>query len=266
MQTRRQHIIAVAVTLLFHIGVIALLMVLYLRYNPAEEAKRDWPPVDSAEVLFGGEYVMVGDSPELAENTDAAAPSAPDQAPAPQPLAEALQNSGTPAPTPAPVVTSERQSPAKVQQTKPEEPTGPTKAELEAAERARREQEAREAIASRVKFGQTGNSGAAKGTAGSPDGNSTSGTASGTPGFNLNGRTLASWHTPPGAPLGTITIAVTVDRQGRVTSASYHSGTGAAAASTKARSQCISAAKASRFSVDLNAPASQKGTITYHFR
>lgn len=253
-------------TVLFHGAVLAVLMALYLRYSPAEQADRTWPPVDSSEVLFGGEFVMTGDTPELADNSDTPAAESPEQAPAPTPPAESTENTGTPAPTPAPVVTSERPSPAKAPKTKTEQPTGPTKAEREAAERAKREQEARENIASRVNFGKTGTQGSGQGKSGQPDGNSDTGAASGKPGFNLNGRTIESWQTPPGAPLGTITVSVTVDRQGRVTNAVYASGTGAAAASTRARTACVSAARGSKFSVDLNAPAAQKGTITYHFK
>lgn len=253
-------------TLLFHGAVLAVLMALYLRYSPAEQADRTWSPVDSSEVLFGGEYVMVGDTPEQADNSDSPATESPEQAPAPQPVAEAIENTGTPAPAPAPAVTTERPSPAKAPKAKPEQPTGPTKAEREAAERARREQEARENIASRVNFGKTGSKGKGEGKSGQTNGNSDSGAASGKPGFSLNGRTIEAWQTPPGAPLGTITVSVTVDRQGRVTNAVYASGTGAAAANTHARSACVSAARGSRFSVDLNAPAAQKGTITYHFK
>lgn len=253
-------------TLLFHAAVVVALLCIYLRYNPAAEADRTWPPVDSAEVLFGGEYVMIGDTPEAAESADEPAPAETEQAPAPQPQAEALDNAGKPAPTPAPVITSKQPSPAKAPEAKTKDPTGPSKAELEAAEKARREQEQREAIASRVSFGNNGAGGSGSGKAGSPDGNASQGAVSGKPGFNLGGRTIDSWEKPSAAPLGTIVISVTVDRQGHVTQAVYASGTGAAAASTKARNECIRAARASKFSVDLNAPASQKGTITYNFR
>lgn len=241
-----------------------MLVLLYLRYDPAEQALREWPPVDSSEVLFGGEYVRLGDSPDAVP--DAAATPAQESAPAPEPVAEALENSGTPAPVPAPPVQSQRPSPAKVVAEKPEQPTGPSKAEREAAERARREQEARQAIASRVSFGHTGSGGAGRGSQGSPDGNSNTGAASGAPGFNLSGRTIASWTTPDPGPLGSITVSVVVNRQGEVVEATYVSGSGAAATNTATRRSCVAAARRSKFSVDLNAPATQKGTITYHFR
>lgn len=264
--SRRNKLIAMLATLLFHAVVVVLLVTMYLRYSPAEEAERTWPPLDSSEVLFGGEFVMTGDSPEQAESTDEPAPAEIVEPVPPAPLAEAVENTGTPAPKPAPVITSERPSPAKVVKEKPAEPTGPTKAEREAAERARREQETRQNIANKVQFGKTGTGSTGAGKAGSPNGNSTTGVLSGTPGFNLKGRTMDSWQTPPRGPLGTITIRVSVNRQGQVTAASYQTGTGAAAANAETRTNCINAARASRFSVDNDAPAVQTGTITYRFQ
>ena len=263
--SRRTHLIAMLLTVLFHAVIAVVLLTLCLRYTPEDEAERTWPPVDSSEVLFGGEFVMTGDSPELSESADEPAPAEVADATPPAPLAEAVENTGTPSPRPAPVITSERPSPAKVVKETPAEPTGPSKAEIEAAERARREEETRQKIASQVKFGSAGTGASGTGKAGSPDGNSTTGSLSGTPGFNLKGRSIASWQTPPSAPLGTITVRVSVNRQGQVTDASYQSGTGAAAANTTARANCVRAARASRFSVDADAPAIQTGTITYRF-
>ncbi len=267
MNRSRSHIIALAATLLFHIAVVVILLSLYLRYSPAEEVMREWPPVDSAEVLFGGEYVITGDTPEIAETSSESAPAEADVPQTPQPVAEALTNAGTPAPTPPPVISTEKPSPAKVvKEEKPKQPTGPSKAEIEAAEKARREQETRQAIASKVQFGKAGKGDDGKGKAGSPDGNANAGVTAGTPGHNLKGRTLASWETPKRSPLGSVVIRVSVNRDGQVTAASYSSGTGAAAASEATRQSCIRAARASRFSVDHDAPASQTGTITYRFQ
>lgn len=133
-------------------------------------------------------------------------------------------------------------------------------------QKAKREQETRNAIAGKVKFGQKGTGGSGQGNAGSPDGNSTVGAVSGSPGFNLKGRSLADWHSPAKGPLGSITVRVSVNRQGKVTSASYLSGTGAAAANRTTRNNCVNAALRSQFSVDNDAPASQTGTITYNFK
>lgn len=268
--SQKSHLIALVLTVLFHAAVVALLCAVYLTYSPSEDADRTWPPIDSAEILLGGEYVMIGDTPEPTPSQSASpAPAEPQPAP-PAPQAESRVNSGEPAPQPAPVISSTRPSPAKaeVPEVKPEK-TGPTKAEIEAAERAKREEETRNRIASKVQFGKPGTStsGSGSGKTGSPNGNSNTGAVSGQAGFNLGGRSIASWATPPKGPLGSITVSVGVDRHGRVTQASYHSGTGAAAASAQARANCIAAAKRSTFSVALDAAEPiQHGTITYNFR
>lgn len=267
--SRTNQIIAFAITLLFHGLVILALCMVYLRYSPSSEADRQWPPVDSAEVLFGGEYVMVGDTPEpTAPNSQEAAAQADPQPTPPSPQVESTVNSGKTAPDPTPVMTTSRPSPAKAETpvTKPKE-TGPTKAEIEAAERAKREEETRTQIASKVKFGSSGNaSGTGSGKTGSPNGNSETGAVSGAPGYSMGGRSIASWKTPPRGPMGKVTVRVSVNREGDVTSASYVSGEGPAAASATTRQNCIAAAKQSKFSVDLNGPAIQTGTITYNFR
>lgn len=263
-RNNRRHLTAILATVLFHAMVVAILVFVYLRYPGSEDNDRTWPPVDSSEVLFGGEYVMIGDSPQSADNSSEPAPDRSDAESAPSPEAEALENSGEPA-EPAPVITSKQPSPAKTEAKPKPEKTGPSKEEREAAEKARREQEQRQAINNKVKFGKNGTGGQGSGTPGQPDGNSTFGAVNGSPGYNLKGRTLAQWHKPPKGPLGSITIRVSVNRQGKVTSATYLSGTGAAAASLETRRNCERAALQSQFSVDMDAAAAQTGTITYSF-
>lgn len=290
---RRASVAGAVATLLFHGLVVVVLLTLWLRYSPADLTERTWPPVDSSEVLFGGEYVMTDDLPiPDAKGQSEASGSPSDASAAPADPADTPDASAPAAPAPA--LTSEVSSPAKASKAetpvpaskvKPTEATPatpspsqstPTQAEIEAARR--REQEAREKqvkeqVASNMKFKKNGSSGSSTGDSstpggnpGQPDGNASTGALSGKPGVSLNGRTIASWKEPPSAPMGTITIRVTVNRQGIVTDASYASGTGPAATSTSARNSCVAAARASRFSVDTSAPPAQTGTITYHFR
>ncbi|MDE5786333.1 MAG: energy transducer TonB [Duncaniella sp.] len=256
---------ALLATVLFHAVVLVVLLSVFLKYSPTDTATREWPPVDSAEVLFAGEYVMIGDDPTAAED-NSSDPAAEADASTPEVESADNLNAGTPG-EPAPLVSSSVTSPAKTKTTPAPEVTGPTKAEIEAAEKARREEEKRREIADRMKntnFGSTSGSGA--GYPGQADGNSSSGATSGTPGFNLKGRTLAHYEHPQRGPLGTVTIRVTVNRKGAVTSARYESGTGSAAASASTRKSCEQAAMKSQFSVDEDAPSSQSGTITYNFR
>ncbi len=262
---RKSRLWALVATVLFHAVVLVVLLSMFLSYSPTEISEREWPPVDSSEVLFAGEYVRIGDDPTAADNDNFEAAAEADASSAESELADNI-NAGTPA-DPAPLVSSEVSSPAK-SKTKPQpEVTGPTKAEIEAAEKARREEEKRREIAERMKntkFGSTTGSGS--GNPGQADGNSTSGATSGMPGFNLKGRTMSNYEQPPRGPLGSVTIRVTVNRKGVVTSARYESGTGSAAASAATRKNCEQAALKSQFSVAEDAPVSQSGTITYNFR
>ncbi len=262
---RKSRLWGLLATVIFHAVLLVVLLSLYLTYRPVDQAEREWPPVDSAELLLSGEYVMIGDDPAAVDdNSTEAAAEADDSSP--QVDTDALTDAGTPA-EPSPLVSTESPSPAKTKPAVTPEKTGPTKAEIEAAERARREEEKRREIADRMKNTNFGSSqGSGSGNPGQADGNAASGATSGTPGFNLKGRTIARYEQPARGPLGSVTIRVTVDRKGVVTSARYESGTGSAAASAATRRSCEQAALKSKFSVDEDAPASQSGTITYNFR
>jgi TonB family protein len=84
--------------------------------------------------------------------------------------------------------------------------------------------------------------------------------------YNLSGRSARSMPKPayPGNEGGIVVVEVTVDKLGKVTAVrggifgSTSSDPDLVEAATKA-------ARAARFNVDDNAPAFQKGTITYHF-
>ncbi len=264
---RRRRLYAVIGTVVFHAALLLLLMSIYMRYD-AHPEERQWPPVDSAEILFGGEYVMLGDNPELIATDNTLSSSTHEDSEPEQPQAEDFVNSGEVA-DPAPVLTSERPSVAKVEKKEPPVKTGPTKEEIEAEQRAKREREISRTTSERLKgaFGNTSrNDGNGNGSAGQSDGNSNSGATKGAPGANLGGRTLASWQAPTGNAVGTIVIAVDVDRQGRVTRATFSNGKGPVSANSAARNSCVEAARKSRFSVATDGPLTQRGTITYTFK
>lgn len=256
----RPRLIAALSTVVFHIAVVLLLLVIYLRFSPVELEERTWPPVDESELLFGGEYVMLGDN---LSDPDMSEASGEEDASVSEPGAPGLQNDGAGIPDEAAVVSSDRESPVKVKPA-PEVPSGPTREEQLAEEQRRREQEASERISSRVKFGK-GASDGSNGKAGSTAGNASQGALSGAPGTDLRGRTLASWSKPAASATGTIVVQVHVNRKGRVTRASYLSGTGAVAGNAAARRSCEQAALRSSFSVADNAPVDQVGRITYRF-
>ncbi|MBO4996250.1 MAG: hypothetical protein J6C78_09895 [Muribaculaceae bacterium] len=259
--SNRPRIIAAVATLLIVTAVVLLLLSLYLRYTGDEPRK--WPPEDTSELLLDGEYVKLGDIPQPQKvDVKKSAPSKQQAAPP----ADDLVDAGEPAPEPAPIVANTKQeSPMKVKDKPKPEKTGPTKAELAEREKARKQQEAADKIANRVKFSGTGSGKSESGKSGSANGNSNSGALKGAPGTNLKGRTLSSWSKPSGTATGSITIQVRVNRQGHVIKATYLSGSGPIASSAAARQSCEQAAMASRFSVDLDAVAEQVGSITYRF-
>ncbi len=259
---RRNELVAALITLLFTIVVAVIIFCLRLTYTPASQ--QTWPPADSSELLFEGEYVMTGDIAQPEAN--AAEPAQEAAIEEPTTDGTDMSNEGEPAPVPTPVVNSERESPMKVAPAKEAPKTGPSKAELEAQKaKEKTERETQQKIAGQMKFGSNTSSGTGSGKSGSPEGNSTTGALSGAPGYSLTGRTLEHWILPAKtAPNGTVTVRVIVNQQGKVVEATV-SGSSGAAANEAVRQACIVAAKKSQFSVKLDAPSRQSGTITYKF-
>lgn len=258
-------IVTAAVALLLLVWMLTATLDISLDFS----ADRKWPPVDSSEIVFGGEFVKLGDFAQPTQQRHQNRSTETQTETEPSHDGTDLQNSGLTSAEEPETVTSERQSPAKV--TKKDEPkkTGPTKEELAEQERIRQEREQAqksEKINSGMKntFNKPGKT--TDGKDGSPQGNSQTGSTSGSPGYSLKGRTAEGWGRPSSTHGGTITITVKVNRQGHVVSASYAGGTGSAAAQPSVRQSCIQAARQSRFSVDENAPAEQTGTITWTFR
>lgn len=270
MHTQRKNkIIAIIVTVAFHALLLLVLVLSCLHYQ--------WPPKDAEplrpeqedEIMFGGEFVQLGNvaAPTQSEMAEAEPAEAEKTAPEPQPQGEELRNSGEAQDRPKEVVTSKEPSPMKVKakEKTPEKPKGAVKSEPTAQDKQKAAEEAQKRkIASRMKFGSASGSGA--GQAGQPDGNSASGAISGRPGVGgLGGYTLASWGRPSSPAEGTITITVKVNSRGNVVSASYAGGSGAAASNSAVRKSCIAAARQSSFSVPKNTTTDAVGTITWRF-
>lgn len=259
---KKSRIIALGTTVAFHALVVLLLLVLYLRYSGEE--KRVWPPEDTSELLLEGEYVKLGDIPQPRQQQSTPAPAA--SQPKQTQESEDLADAGKMAETPPSTVTTTKESPMKVAKKPVPEKPGPTREELEAQAKAKKEAETAKKISNRVNFGGQKSGNSESGTSGSPNGNSTSGALAGSPGYSLRGRSLESWSSPSGTNTGTIIINVRVNRQGQVISASYHGGSGAVSSDPTARRSCEQAARQSKFSVSQDAPSEQVGTITYRFK
>ena len=239
---RRHRAIAAAATLLFHALLIAALVAGVLRYS-SEQDRPEWPPADSSEILFGGEFVMVGD--QGAAEAEAAAETA-----------DVSDVSDVTDVTDVAAPSGDIKVPKALKVPKDPKAEKAEKAEAEKAEKA----EKAEAIKDRVSFGK------GKGKAGQPDGNSADGAVSGIAASGLGNRKAVSLPSPAKGPMGKIVVKITVDRNGNVTSAAYLSGVAPANASASARRSCVEAARRSRFSADPDAPASQTGTITYTYK
>lgn len=240
---RKSRRIALAGTITVHAIVLAVLCFTVLRHQPKEE--------DRNEILFGGEYVMIGDN-TLLNTGDKTSPNEPATAP---------ESDISPA-----TITSEQESPMKINDADKADNEQPSQEEIARQEEEKKRKEAAERINNRVKFNNSDNSGSGAGNQGSTDGNTTTGAQNGTPGYNLKGRTAEKWGTPKSRSLsGKITIRVRVNRQGEVTSAEYAGGEGPAAANGPMRQCCIRASLESHFSIDMNAPTEQTGTITWRF-
>lgn len=253
-------------TVAFHALLLLALLYGFLRYPP--KGAETWPPEPEKEIVFdeveelyaSGEFVRVGDAPEELL-TDEPAPSATEQ-PEPSQDGPDLQDAGHKG-EPKPLVTSQKESPMKVEKTQ----KGPTKEEL-AAEKARQEAAKREQAkknaeaATKNAFGDKG-----KGAAGQVNGNSESNALVGTAGKGLEGRTLEKWGKVTSSKTGTIAIRVKVDSEGRVTSATYDvaNSKGEVSADQARRRACEQQSLSCRFSVKKGAaPAS--GVILWTFR
>ncbi|MDD2961862.1 MAG: hypothetical protein PHR45_07270 [Muribaculaceae bacterium] len=254
----RNKIIAIIATLLLHVAIIVVLLFSFLDY--------EWPPKDmplpqESEILFGGEYVMLGNVPTPASDdmNNAQAETAKDAAVADAPD---TKNAGTAGETPE-LISTDNDSPMKVKK-KEEKPkkTGPTKEELAEQERVKREKAESQKIKNRVSFS---NAGKGSGKEGSPNGNASVGARSGAPGHSLKGRTLENWGRPSSQVEGVVIIEVRVNAKGKVIAANYQGGKGSAAANASVRKSCVQASLNSRFSVSTESTAEQVGTITWRF-
>lgn len=244
-----RRIVAAVATLLLHGLLLMVLMSMFLSPSGSSDVTRQWPPADSSEILFGGEYVMIGDTHEDAAEADGETPQNAEvtpQEPAQEPL---LTQQTTPAPE---AVTTTVTPKEKKAPDAPAKPVGP------AADKSRRETAAN--ISNRVKFGT------AKGTTGSPDGNAATGAVSGIAASGLGNRSALELPRPARSPMGKIVVSVKVNRDGRVTSAVFLNGEGAAAADAATRQRCVDAARRAKFTPSADAPVSQVGTLTYTFK
>ena len=265
---KSDRIYAIAGALLLPLLVLLVFLFTFLTYPP--KGVREWPPQPPHDIVLeevddlyaSGEFVKTGDNLDELLPPDEPAPSAVAD-PVPTQDAADAENAGEAA-TPKKVVTSENESPAKVEKKK----TGPTEEEIRAEkerQEAKRQQNARKNAENATKKAFGGGKG--KSTPGATEGNAQAGATTGTPGNGLKGRTLEIWTSVGSTKVGVIVLLVKVNSQGQVVSASYDAAasSGPVAADASMRQNCIARSRQCRFSV-LEGSPNQSGSISWVFK
>ncbi len=291
-EDRRKHSLwALLLTLLLTVGTLALLLRFTLRYEQLPD-RPDLTQLAQDSILFGGDYVMLGNTLDNVQNDlmdeESAEPSAsPEQGDEPDIDADDLEDAGEANQKTPPLVTQKTESPHKVkEQPKEAEPkkSGPVKENEKKVEKPKakdKKAEAQEtkskntseqktptssAADNRVKNAFGSGKGQGGGQQGAASGNSSQGVLAGKPGVTgLAGYTLEYWAKPvPNSKWsGRVMVRVTVDPRGRVTSAKATGATGDLASHPEVRRACEQAALKSQFSVPKNTMTEGIGTVTY---
>ena len=288
---RKNSLWALLLTLLITVGTLALLLRFTLRYEQLPD-RPELTQLAQDSILFGGEYVMLGNTldnvqNDLMDDQSADASASPEQGDDPDIDADDLEDAGEANQKTPPLVTQKAESPHKVkEQPKEAEPkkSGPVKENEKPVEKPKakdKKAEAQEtkskttneqktptssATDNRVKNAFGNGSGKGGGQQGSTGGNSSQGVLAGKPGITgLTGYTLEYWAKPvPNSKWsGRVNVRVTVDPRGKVTSAKATGATGDLASHPEVRRACEQAALKSSFSVPKNTMTEGIGTITY---
>ena len=288
---RKNSLWALLLTLLITGGTLALLLNFSLRYVQDPNLP-DLTQLAQDSILFGGDYVMLGNTLEDVQNDmmdqESADPSAsPEEGDDPDIDADDMEDAGEANQKTPPLVTQKTESPHKVkEQPKETQPkkSGPAKENDKQVEKPKakdRKAEAQETKAkttteqksstsnatdNKVKnaFGKGNSNGG--GQQGTPGGNSNQGVLAGKPGIGgLVGYTLDYWAKPvPNSKWsGRVVVRVTVNPRGQVTKATAVSATGNLASHPEVRRACEQAALKSSFSVPKNTMTEGIGTVTY---
>ena len=288
---RKDSLWALLLTLLITVGTLALLLRFTLRYEQVPD-RPDLTQLAQDSILFGGEFVMLGNTldnvqNDLMDEESADLSASPEQGDEPDIDADDMEDAGEANQKTPPLVTQKTESPHKVKE-QPKEPepkkSGPVKENDKKVEKPKAKDNQAEAQQTKTKttseqktptnnatdnrvknaFGNgSGKGGGQQGTAG---GNSNQGLIVGKPGISgLVGYTLEYWAKPvPNSKWsGRVNVRVTVDPRGKVTSAKATGATGDLASHPEVRRACEQAALKSQFSVPKNTMTEGIGTVTY---
>ena len=287
---RKYSLWALLLTLLVTVGTLALLLRFTLRYEQDPNLP-DLTQLAQDSILFGGEFVMLGNTMDNIQNDmidveSADLPTSPEQGDDPDIDADDMDDAGDVNHKTPPLVTQKNESPHKVkEQPKETEPkkSGPTKENDKKVEKPKakdKQAEAQETKAknanepkatsnatnNRVKNAFGSGNGSGGGQQGSTSGNTSQGILAGKPGISgLVGYTLEYWAKPvPNSKWsGRVNVQVTVNPRGQVIKAKATGASGDLASHPEVRRACEQAALKSSFSVPKNTMTEGIGTITY---
>lgn len=273
-QDNKNELMAAVATLIIAVAALLVLVFssMHCQWPPAEADLAQQLQQDS--IMFGGEYVMLGNTLESTESQemDNESPAEATEEPADQPEApgDDMEDAGKPAPKQAEPITQKQPSPMKVKEKPAEkktEKTGPaTAARPDKKVEQNRNGKAASAVASSVKnaFGRSQGNGSGK--QGSPNGNSSQGALQGNPGLSgLDGYTVASWGRPHSRWEGTVKVRVRVNARGKVIEATAVGGSGQAYSHPEVRRSCEQESLKSAFSVKKSRTTEGIGIITWRF-
>lgn len=270
MMNRRSQATSLLLTLL--IGGLLVLVMTQVRLDVPGRA--EWPPqrvADVALVVEDDNFFEVLETPEplpgeVQQASEALSETPQDNASTPAPTTGTdLRDAGRPAEAPAPV-TSRRESP-KQQTVEPQRPQGPSQAELQAQEEARRRATATTSRAFERSQGNnnTSASGATEGNSGTPQG--TAGSYHG----HGHGQVNGGWIVPqyrrlPSTLTGVIKVRATIRPDGTVANVTLLNGTAPAGTDAALRKAVVDEVRNRRFTRnDSNPPAEATAIITYIF-
>lgn len=264
----RPRTIALALTALIAIGMVALMMAVHLS---TERGDREWPPVRDNEVaLVEDNFFDVVEVPAPVTSayevaSPAENPVTADNNSTPEPTTGTdMHDAGHEATAPSPV-TSTRRSPVS-EQARRSETSGPSREEQAAEEARRRATAATSAAFDRSRGSDNAQSaGSSSGQSGTPEG---SGSFHGRGHGTVNG----GWKFPayaeiPATTTGAIRVRATIDRTGRVTEVTLLNGTPPAGSDPALRKAVVEEVKRRKFTRgDNQAPDRATALITYTFK
>ena len=271
MKSNKSRIIAIIGTLLFHVALFFISFFYSMDNTVSELFSKEWPPQDSSEILFGGEYVMIGDTYEPSDQPEEDNAASSTQSEEVSIEADDMNDAGAIG-DPVQPVTSTEESPVEIVE-KPAQTTPGTTKEMEEpkTEKPSASQASNSTPSVTVRFNTPGSGNGSSGgkDKGQKEGNTKDQDAKiiGNSGdYNLPGYSIAHWEKPTKKidKDGFIIVSVTVSNSGKVMSAKVTGGSEYFLSNEDLKKACEAAAMKCSFKLNLaTSKKTQRGTITY---